>query len=497
MQNGHIHKIQSIIFDVTLPDRNEVDVFADTVRAIDVQGIFESALAPLNFAPERILIDSLTFDLGTIGYDDLETALKSQLTERLAYLIAEKNTGPGFYESVKPEELELDALVEFLKYGTLHWAFKDSLSFDIERIVTNLIVNNKAFFKQKLIEILGYRVVQERLIQSVSNNVLKTIYHLFYDETELAFFVDLITLFRQHLAVESADAKTLLHEILLQNIISGNYRHDFSTILIQQVIKRLKHTKIADTEKQLSVSLYLKKLQEKYKAETAFLRKIQLLEAELNSFFINNSEQTLTIEEKKNKKAGFVNEAPAEKLIREPIELEPDDLPQSYFIENAGLVIVWYHLALLFENLGLVQERQFIDSKAQMKALSVLDFLVFGNRKIREYGLILNKILVGLEVEESIELNQLLTDDEIFIIEEYLQKAIIAQWTILKNASNDWLRQSFLQRNGKLNRTDKGWFLQVEPKGAIDITLNSLPWRLDAIQMNWMPQKLTIEWKRI
>lgn len=496
MQNQQSHKIQSIVFDVTLPARDEVDVFADAVRSIDVQGIFENALAPLNLMPYRILIDSLTLDLGNISYDELATALKNLITERLSYLIAEKNAGVGFYEFAKPEDLELDALVEFLKYGTLHWAFKDTQSFDIETVITNLIARKKAVFKQKLVEILAYRVVQERLISSVTDNILQAIYQLFYEETELAFYTDLITFYSRNFAGEAFNQKKIIHEILIQHIVSGSYRYDFSTVLVQQLFQKIKQAKISGSEKQLSVSLNLKKVQEKYTTETVFSKKIQLLRSELDSIFIEKSEQKQSIKEKEAKQVGFVNDVPAETLIREPIELDSDDLPQSYFIENAGLVIVWYHLSRLLENLGLVRDRQFVDRNARMTTLLVLDFLVFGNHKIREYGLILNKILVGLEIEESIELNQHLTDDDIFMIEEYLQKAVIAQWTILKNASNEWLRQNFLQRNGKLNRTDKGWFLQVEPKGAIDMTLNSLPWRLDEIELNWMPQKLRIEWKR-
>jgi hypothetical protein len=131
-----------------------------------------------------------------------------------------------------------------------------------------------------------------------------------------------------------------------------------------------------------------------------------------------------------------------------------------------------------------------------MRALQVLDFMVFGNRKMKEYGLVLNKILVGLEPEENIEITQQLTDNEVFMIEGFLQEAIIKQWTILKNTSIEGLRNTFLKRNGKLTRTENGWFLQVEPKGGIDMLLNSLPWGLSFIKMNWMPKPLTIEWKR-
>ncbi|WP_337041984.1 contractile injection system tape measure protein [Emticicia sp. 17c] len=498
MLKEQTHNIQSIVFDVTLPRRDDVDDFADAVKSIDVAGIFNTGLAPFNFIPDRLLIDNLTLDLGTITYNDLEAKLREVLSERISHLIAKKPAYYHFYELAKPQELELDALINFLKTGTLHWAFKENHSFDLETIITSLISRQRAVLKQKLLGILPYRVVQERLIRSVSENVFKQIYELFYPTPELALFAELIEACIRHFAVSSLDYVQKKNEILLQNIVSAsNNGHKFSAVLVQQLIQRLKDIKTINAAKRDAIRLNLRKLQQKYSNETFLLAEIQALAVQLPLIFNENATSALAFEEKNTKQQKHKDTSLPVSGIGEGLELDPDDLPPAYFIENAGLVIVWYHLRLLFENLGIVKNKKFISPEAQTKALLVLDFIVFGKHEVREHGLALNKILVGMEVEESIELTQQLTDNDIFIIEEFLQKAVIEQWKILKNSSVSWLRQVFLQRKGKLDRTNDGWFLQVEPKGGVDTLLNSLPWHLKFVEFGWMPQKLIIEWKRV
>jgi hypothetical protein len=496
-----IHKIQSIIFDVNLARREEVEVFADTLNSIDVQQVFERVFRQFDYISERILIENLALDLGNVGYDDFEEKLKEALASKLNELTGFRSKNYQISEALNPEEVELDALMYFLQFGSLNWTFENSQIFDIERVIDKLIQNKREVFKQKLSAILPFRVVQKRLIQTVSEAILNKIYLLFFRQEEVYFSIEIIDFFRANFDFKITDSKQFIHEILLQNIVLKVQGFDGLEKLIEQLIQHIKSSKKIDVEKTKFISLNLEKIQKKYQNDSQILKKIQLIDSKIKDKI--DFEFDDKIESKINQNAEFrnhknptKNEIDADEYIHKNLELDPESLPDSYFVENAGLVIVWYHLRLLFEHLGLIKNKEFIDKNAQMRALQVLDFMVFGNRKMKEYGLVLNKILVGLEPEENIEITQQITDNEVFMIEEFLQEAIIKQWTILKNTSIEGLRNTFLKRNGKLTRTENGWFLQVEPKGGIDMLLNSLPWGLSFIKMNWMPKPLTIEWKR-
>lgn len=76
---------------------------------------------------------------------------------------------------------------------------------------------------------------------------------------------------------------------------------------------------------------------------------------------------------------------------------------------------------------------------------------------------------------------------------ELLLQELIHHWSILKNTSITGLRETFLQRNGKISPVDKGWLLNVEQKG-VDVLLNSLPWGIGVIKLPWNATTIFVEW---
>ena len=70
--------------------------------------------------------------------------------------------------------------------------------------------------------------------------------------------------------------------------------------------------------------------------------------------------------------------------------------------------------------------------------------------------------------------------------------SVIDHWAILKNTSEAGLRESFLQRPGKLTRTSRVWLLQVEQR-PYDMLLQSLPWTFHLIRRPWMKQVVRTE----
>ena len=173
---------------------------------------------------------------------------------------------------------------------------------------------------------------------------------------------------------------------------------------------------------------------------------------------------------------------------------EPGLTAGVYYIENAGLVLLAPYLGDFLQVTGLLTQRNFKDEAAQQRAIHLLQFLATGELNAPEYFLVLNKILCGWPLAETLPREITLTDGEQAEAEQLLE-AVIQNWSVLKNTSIAGLRETFLQRKGKLSfQTDhNAWLLQVEHQ-AYDILLNQLPWGYAMIKHSWMPHLLKVEW---
>jgi hypothetical protein len=165
---------------------------------------------------------------------------------------------------------------------------------------------------------------------------------------------------------------------------------------------------------------------------------------------------------------------------------------KEIYIINAGLVLLHPFLPVLFEELQLIRGKQWINKEAQEKALLIAEFLVKGQEEYPEFHLPLNKIICGIGLENALELSLSIKAETKYACEELLTE-VIRHWSVLKNTGIESLRETFLQRNGKLTRVDKGWLLQVEQK-AVDVLLGKLPWGIGIVKLPWMEDILYVEW---
>jgi len=175
------------------------------------------------------------------------------------------------------------------------------------------------------------------------------------------------------------------------------------------------------------------------------------------------------------------------------ISLEDAGAADTFYIENAGLVLLGIYTKKLFSRLGLTNKKKFISNEAKEKAIYLLQYLATKDDNPDEHELILNKILVGMPFGMPLKFNTSLTDKEKQICDGLLE-AVIENWKVLKNTSTDGLRTSFLIRNGSLKKEENGWRLLVEKK-TYDILLSKLPWGYTMIHLPWMKQALNTEWE--
>lgn len=215
---------------------------------------------------------------------------------------------------------------------------------------------------------------------------------------------------------------------------------------------------------------------------------------------------TIDISEKSTKEVPRKNpiEITEKKSIEAP-EKSPIEIPRkssidnpeksSIMVENAGLVLLSPYLQRLFSILQLTQANKFTDVDAQVKAIFLLQELLFCKKtEYYEHELFLNKLLVGytnntVVLPLSVPLNEKETSTC-----ESLLKGCMDNWPVLKNTSVESFCESFIRRNGKLERKETYWSLKVEEM-SFDILLDKLPWSYSPIKYPWMTTPIFVQWR--
>ncbi len=173
-------------------------------------------------------------------------------------------------------------------------------------------------------------------------------------------------------------------------------------------------------------------------------------------------------------------------------EKEPE-IFESMFINNAGLVILQAYLPFFFERCDLFEDREFKSTEAARRAALLLQYVAFETTTFEEEDLVLNKVLCGLSTEEVLPSEIELTENEKETAKQMLQ-AIISHWEMVKNSSIEGFQQSWLWREGKLERQEKYWELTIE-KRAFDILLDYAPFGLSPVKFSWMELPITVIWR--
>ena len=147
----------------------------------------------------------------------------------------------------------------------------------------------------------------------------------------------------------------------------------------------------------------------------------------------------------------------------------------------------------MLKELGLINAQQlWLDEVSRSKGVLITQYLVQGEEHIEEPNLLLNKLICGMEFEETLENKLILTDKEKHLCNELLE-AVISHWPALKNTSIDGLRNSFLYRRGKLVLDFDSNQLLVEQK-AWDVLMAQLPWGVGVVKTPWMKKLLHVNW---
>ncbi len=189
--------------------------------------------------------------------------------------------------------------------------------------------------------------------------------------------------------------------------------------------------------------------------------------------------------------------AKTDKLLSEDSQVTESqdtvELKEPMFVNNAGLVLLSPFFPRFFERVSLVDENGFKDNSLQERAIKLIQYLVTGENVIREFDIALNKVLCGMDINQTIDKEFDITDEEKENCESLL-RSVVEYWSALKNTSVEGLRNSFLLRRGKLDEIEDQWRLNVEEK-AFDVLLDTLPWSISIIKFKWMNKPVYVEWR--
>ena len=180
-------------------------------------------------------------------------------------------------------------------------------------------------------------------------------------------------------------------------------------------------------------------------------------------------------------------------ILEDMVAGELIDLESSLYLSHVGLILIHPFLPSLFRRLDLLQEKAFLNLKLKERAIYLLHYAVTGLQNAKEYELVIPKIICDYPIKRSIPIEADLTISEREEVDAMLE-ACIANWEILKSTSIEGLRETFLQRPGKVVYNKDKITFQVE-KGAVDMLLDYLPWNLNMIKFPWLKQIINVEWR--
>lgn len=498
---SYAHKIRTVLFDAQVPDEETAGQWTNAVRNLDIDRFMDKTLKPFQDNGQRWVIDRMEIDLGWIDIEQTDWIgrLKESIQEELNLRsinqpldIFSMNKSPF----TKPREIgEVDQALDRAIYwglireclikGVLPWQT------DIGLQLTNWLW---AEWKAHRVETL---VRLQELIAKYPHALARLVSWIRRSGDQ-----------QESLITEDPQERRLYQQ-LLQWIIQINpvwrqpaFRFDFFTqvwkaLIMYPVNKEERWANLLDWVSEITLSNrrenppLVERLNNEFSAKIppayAFIRDWQLR-------FLERWSNEMLIPEQG---ARSVKDLQVVKKSQETILAEQEEMveKETLFISNAGMVLLNAGLIKkYFEKNGWVRDSAFTNERAREKAIWWMEYLVFGEQKREEYHLALNKILCGLDPAELLEHGPgLLTKREKQLAHTFL-KEILSHWSALKSTKVESLRESFVQRSGRLTKEGGSWQLHVAAK-AYDILIEQIPWSFSIIKLPWMKNPLFTQWQ--
>ena len=440
-------------------------------------------------------------------------------------------------------DANLQFLAFFLYTGTLPWSYSKNQDRSLKTIFRELIVKETAAVRRLLIEGLKQPSFTKRLCYQFPSLILTGLFPILepvHTERILNYYNTLHYCFEKagYFSTHS-DTVFLLHYHSLRQLAQQRYRgekqyiaqmlqemsHSWKTSYqdllssLEQAMKSVKTQRPKSSLRSILRALYketttVSEAREiTYKSTTTFPQRLEREKKETVEKLSQTDQQQFVRKKEYFREAESAGKIPAEaykrleifsKELFKDVSLQGENKwdipnreqgvlhPETIYLQNAGMVIVWSFFRQLFEALNITEKQQFVNEDKQYRAVHLLQYLVNGKENCNEYQLILNKLLCGLALSEPIPQHVSLMKEEKEATEDLI-KAAMGHWPVMKNTSVKGFREAFLMRDGKLSRDNNSWLLKVEQK-SYDMILDKLPWTIRLIKLPWMTEALFVEW---
>lgn len=545
------HIIQKQIFELIFRNTKDAALIQQEVSSLCTERVLpalDEFFSRIIDAEEVLQIDRLSIDLGTISPERIAAELPEKLlvaiTEQLEKL--QDNEEPE-RKSVKNNQFE--AWLHYLKKGFLPWHVQRQKEETLQRTVLEKLSTSGQAIQQFKKLLKDRPVALQRLVKQHQEDFLVSLIQASFGKQplklselryklEVAFLAlpisilqklfgrekmnkrdTFITFWQQvfHLSFQQ-DSSVTEKRLLLGVLKKLRGRSSGSTTVFQNIEQKIQVAQFPLPALEVSLSQLVNQAPAKPEQSPSLVRKRKASEEEsiqdkraidkppgeekpgiLSASNLETpppeGDPSIGIDRGYLGKNSSIDDPTATGQVTEETILPWRELPErtQFYVDNAGLIILHPFLNTYFDTLGLLEEEQFKDKKRQERAVHLLQYLSSGKSQLPEYDHLLAKFLCDLPLDypldRQIDLNPIEKEEG-----EKLLQAIIKHWGALGNVKPDSLREGFLQREGKLEKSQNGWLLLVE-RQTIDILLGQLPWGIGMIKLPWMPELLNVEWR--
>ena len=445
----------------------------------DVLPLLEKVFNELSNEQEVVRIEQLEIDLGVLSEKEIsQTPWNHDILAAIKKQVYKTITGKEENNFTVLETTTINICRQWLSYmqnGWLPW---------------NVLHINEAWYN-KVLEALtvDFAGVDELKMAITKNTNVSRRIVLQHDENFLTKLLEILTTENQRelASLISAAAQLFLLPVGGQLAMDGVGREEWKQKIWEQVLQLAASQRGKAGSEQLAEHILMQNLG--YQAVANIIETVHIAPFDMLLPVFKKLYEKLELFSEI--KPAILNK-PKEKVST---ELKPDNGvdEEGIFVQHAGIVLIHPFLSSLFKHLQLVEEGNFTGTQSRQKAIGLLHYIATGTASAQEYELVIPKMLCEWPLQMPVEKDMEINEDALDEADNMLQAAI-EQWGILKNTSVEGLRESFLQRRGKLYIKNDVLRLQVETS-SIDILLDQLPWSVSMIKLPWMKKILRVEWR--
>jgi len=412
-----------------------------------------------------IRIEKLELDLGEFSLDEIDTYFTQRLKVHLCKALKKEIQLPIKKPDLKRNndtivqskaKSDLDLLVYYLQHGVLPWWSSKNQTFSLSHVLDSLLETSSDELISTLKK-LDSNLVIKRLVMQSTNSAYQSLISVLTKKTKNVImnavqdWLQIINSYRISQGIEKRQIALfkshLLHYLL--SPISSSSVEELSEMLYQNTLLSMgfstetnrfdffvKQAEVLLTQTS-GVARWLEQKREWFFSENSTLRSEKIFSATKESKDKNRPAKK-TKQELANKQ-----KTPARPIIKNEQKISSDFLQkanqnkkwvntgENFYIDNAGIILLWPFLARYFTTLNLIKEKAFIDENAQEKAVQLLHYLATGSTESDEHVLFLSKLLCGWPLHQPLLPSFNAGKQEKQESDELILSAI-SHWTALK-----------------------------------------------------------------